>query len=205
MTTGFLQMTTGVLAATLACLWSAESGAKSKTCSGRLWVIPPSSFVDVGLPVGKLNSRGIGLIAQIEGRGTCKSSNHGCRKRAADAIIECARDMWAARSSVGLPASCTNTRGNSIVTRVTLEGIFPGFQNTVLEHSRSFVCCSFNKSAAVVPATVFVDVLGKEGCISKDPSNNVFDIISNRDASRHSVAEDAKLQCMKVRQDHCKP
>lgn len=205
MTVDFRQMTTGVLAATLACLWAGAAEAKSKTCSGRLWVIPPSSFVDEGLPVGKLNSRGIGLIAQFEGRGTCKSSNYGCRKRAADAIIECARDMWAARSSVGLPASCTNARGDSIVTRATLEGIFPGFQNTTLDHSRSFVCCSFNKSAAVVPTTVFVDVLGKEGCISKNPSKNVFDIISNRDVSRHSVAEDAKFQCANVRQAHCKP
>ena len=40
MTIDFRQMTTGVLAATLACLWAAEAGAKSKTCSGRLSVHP---------------------------------------------------------------------------------------------------------------------------------------------------------------------
>jgi len=208
MTIGFRQMTIGALATTLACLWATEAGAKSRTCEGQLWVFERLEGNTAG--GGTLNtdpqriSRGIGLIATFEGRGTCKRDADGCRQRAADAIIECARDMWPARSSVGLPASCTNTSGNSIVTRVTLEGIFPGFQNTVLDHSRSFVCCSFNKSAAEVPAIVRIGIIGGTGCVSRDRAKNEVDILGKA-VSWHAIDEGAKFQCTKVRQDHCKP
>lgn len=66
-------------------------------------------------PLGTAHAQ-FDLIATFEGRGTCKNRTQAdkCRKRAADAIIRCAREMWSTRNSERLPPSCVQTRGNSI-------------------------------------------------------------------------------------------
>ena len=137
------------------------------------------------------------LLASFEGRGTCRNKFHAddCRKRAADGIIRCAREMWATRNSGHLPPSCTEERGNSFA-RVELEGIHHTFRpGNVLDRARYAACCKFNASAAQVPATLRVAVTGDTGCVSKHSSRDF-----NQEAvSSHAVDDGATFQCAAYR------
>jgi hypothetical protein len=138
------------------------------------------------------------LLATFEGRGTCKNKLHAndCRKRAADGIIRCAREMWDTRNGGTLPASCTQERGNSFA-RTKLEGINPALfrPQSVLDRARFAACCKFNRVASQVPTNLWVVVIGDTGCISKKSSLK-FD---EQGGSWHTVDKSATLQCAAVR------
>jgi hypothetical protein len=139
------------------------------------------------------------LIATFEGRGSCKNRFHAddCRKRAADAIIRCAREMWATRNDEVLPPSCFQTAGQSAFVRTKMEGIVPGFPaHSALARARFAACCKFNPSAAEVPAHLWVVVTGDTGCISKTSSQE-FD---RQGGSWHAVQENAPFNCARARE-----
>ena len=138
------------------------------------------------------------LLASLEGRGTCKNRFQAdtCRKRAADGIIRCARDLWAIRNTHTLPPTCTEERGDSFA-RIQVEGIFVNLHpNSVLDRARFAACCKFNQRALQMPAELWVIVTGDRGCVSDTSSPSHFE---TRGDSPHAVDENAVFDCAKAR------
>jgi len=167
------------------------SAETARGCRGQLWI-----FVGDRQNAGEARE----LVASFEGRGTCKNRFHAddCRKRAADGIIRCARDMWATRNSGRLPPSCREERGDSFA-RVQLEGIMPGVfrAESILDRTRYAACCKFNHRAPQVVTNLWVQVTGDIGCISKHRTG--VEAIQQGSTSPHAVDEHAVFQCAAVR------
>ena len=110
----------------------------SRGCAGQMWIF------DRARDSSDVQKE---LLASIEGRGSCNcTEKRKCRKRAADAIIRCAREMWETRNTGVMPVSCVQRRGQSNFARATLEGIFPFLPlGHVLDRGRRAVCCKFNR------------------------------------------------------------
>lgn len=165
----------------------------SRGCAGQMWIF------DRARDSSDVQKE---LLASIEGRGSCnRTEKRKCRKRAADAIIRCAREMWETRNTGVMPVSCVQRRGQSNFARATLEGIFPFLPlGHVLDRGRRAVCCKFNRVASPVPAQLWVVVIGETGCVSKTKAGQ----FQEQGGSWHSVDENASFNCAAHRARVCR-
>jgi hypothetical protein len=108
-------------------------------------------------------------IATIGGEGTCKNKAHAndCRKHAHDAILDCAKALYAARASgTKLPAAC---RGGGGAKRAVLhwDQIILGIRGDNLgDRIRWNECCRGQNPNRKGKTGFSVRVVGDKGCAS---------------------------------------
>lgn len=110
------------------------------------------------------------VIAEIEGRGTCKNRFHAddCRHRARDAITTCMQDLWYRRGANALPASCTISTGpRPFAVFRWLTPSRPGVkENKLVDRIRWAACCRLypGPSAGRLLVHTKVSIRGDDGC-----------------------------------------
>lgn len=128
-----------------------------RSCSGTLW--------------GPVRD-----IATINGEGTCKNKAHAndCRKQAQDAILACAKALYAARTSgTKVPAACKGGGGAKSAVLHWDQVILGIRGNNLGDRVRWNTCCR-GKPPNTNQTKVFLSVAGDKGCGGTKTGKNTF-------------------------------
>jgi hypothetical protein len=107
-------------------------------------------------------------IAKINGEGTCKNKAHAndCRANARNAIVACAKALYADRGSdAKLPAACLGGRGAKTAVLQWNQVILGIRGDNIADRVRWNECCrTQNNSNADKSVEVKLTVVGDKGC-----------------------------------------